>query len=138
MRELPGSSVDTLAAVLARDRFVNVVLLGLAALAWSLVAVVFTTRSPVGDAGVQLLGATCLGLALGTTSAPLFWLAAFARQRRIAYRGDWVRAVRRGMWVGLLVALFVLLRTQDALSPPVALFVVVMVALVELTLSFER
>ena len=29
------------------------------------------------------------------TTVPLFWLARFAR-RRIAYHGDWVRAVRRG------------------------------------------
>ena len=121
-----------------RDRLANLGVFGLAAGAWSVVALLLTTRSPRGDVGVQLVGAGLLGLAVGLTTVPLFWLAAFARHRRIAYRGDWVRAVRRGTWVGVLVALFVVLRAQEAFSLPVALFAIVMVAFVEATLSVQR
>ena len=121
-----------------RDRLANLGVFGLAAGAWSVVALLLTTRSPRGDVGVQLVGAGLLGLAVGLTTVPLYWLAAYARHRRIAYRGDWVRAVRRGTWVGVLVALFVVLRAQEAFSLPVALFAVVMVAFVEVTLSVQR
>jgi len=79
-----------------------------------------------------------MGLASGLTTMPLFWLAVFGRHRRIAYRGDWLRASRRGLWVGLVVALLVALRVQGAFSIPVAAFVVVLVAFLELTLSVER
>jgi hypothetical protein len=79
-----------------------------------------------------------MGLAIGLTTVPLFWLAVFGRHRRIAYRGDWVRAARRGLWVGLAVGLFVALRLQGILSLPIAVFVIVLVVFAELTLSIER
>ena len=79
-----------------------------------------------------------MGLAIGLTAVPLFWLAVFGRHRRIAYRGDWVRAGRRGLWVGLVTGLFVALRLQSILSLPIAVFVVVLVVFAELTLSIER
>jgi hypothetical protein len=79
-----------------------------------------------------------MGLAIGLTTVPLFWLAIFGRHRRIAYRGDWVRAARRGLWVGLVTGLFVALRLQSILSVPIAVFVVVLVVFAELTLSIER
>ena len=47
-------------------------------------------------------------------------------------------AVRRGVWVGLVVGFLVVLRSQDAFSWPLALFVAVMVAFVETSLSVER
>jgi hypothetical protein len=121
----------------ARDRAANLGLFALAALVWSLVGLLFTTRAPT-DVQVQLIGAALLAIAIGITAVPLFWLARFARQRRIAYRGDWVRAGRRGVWVGCIVALFVVLRAQGAFSLPLALFVIVMVAFVEVSLSVER
>jgi hypothetical protein len=121
----------------ARDRAANLGLFALAALVWSLVGLLFTTRAPT-DVQVQLIGAALLGIAIGLTAVPLFWLARFARQRRIAYRGDWIRAGRRGVWVGCVVALFVVLRAQGAFSLPLALFVIVMVAFVEVSLSVER
>ena len=49
-----------------------------------------------------------------------------------------MRAVRRGGWVGIVVALLVVLRVQEVLSLPIGLFLVAMVALAELTLSVER
>ena len=121
----------------ARDRAANLGLFALGALSWSLVGLLFTTRAPT-DIQVELIAASMLGLAIGLTVVPLFWLARFAAQRRIAYRGDWVRAGRRGVWVGVVVALFVVLRAQGAFSLPLALFVIVMVSFVEVSLSVER
>jgi hypothetical protein len=121
----------------ARDRLANLGLLGLAALAWVVTGLLFVTRYP-DQVEVQLLGAGLLGLAFGLTAMPLFWLAVFAHHGRIAYRGDWTRAARRGVWVGVVVAFFVVLRAQAAFSLPIGLFVIVMVAFVELGLSVER
>jgi len=116
----------------------NLSLFGLAALAWILVGVVVTTRDPRTDSGAGLVGAGLMGLAIGLTCLPLFWLAVFGRHGRIAYRGDWLRAVRRGAWVGIVVTVFVVLRLQGAFSLPVALFVLVIVSVAEATLSAER
>jgi hypothetical protein len=122
----------------ARDRVANLALLGAALLAWVAVVLFVTTRSPVGDVAVAMVGAALIGLAFALTTIPLFWLAAFQRRRRIAYRGDWLRAVRRGVEVGLLVTFFIILRSQDAFSWPLAAFVTAMVAFVEISLSVER
>jgi hypothetical protein len=122
----------------ARDRLGNLAIFGAAAVAWVLVGIVVTTRDPRVDPVAGLVGAGLMGLAVGLTTVPLFWLAVFARHRRIAYRGDWLRAGRRGLWVGLIVALLVALRVQGAFSLPIAAFVIVLVAFLELTLSVER
>ena len=121
-----------------RDRLANLGLFAAAALAWVAVGLVVTTRDPVLDPGAGLAGAIAIGLAVGLTTVPLLWLAVFARHGRIAYRGDWSRAVRRGGWVAGVVALFVALRLQGALQVPIALFVLAMVAIAEATLSSER
>ncbi len=121
-----------------RDRLANLATFGAAVVAWLLVGVVVTTRDPVQDPGARFLGAGLMGLAMGFTTVPLFWLAVFARHRRIAYHGDWTRAVRRGGWVFVVVTLFVVLRVQGALSLPIAAFVAVMVVFAEATLSVER
>jgi hypothetical protein len=97
-----------------------------------------TTRSPVGDVAVAMIGAVLIGTAFALTTIPLFWLAAFQRRRRIAYRGDWLRATRRGAEVGILITFFVILRSQDAFSWPLAAFVTAMVVFVEISLSVER
>jgi hypothetical protein len=85
-----------------------------------------------------LLGAGLIGLAVGFTALPLFWLAGFARHHRVAYRGDWLRAIRRGAWVAVVVGVFVALRLQGAFQLPIALFVLTMVLIAETTLSVER
>ena len=72
------------------------------------------------------------------TTIPLFWLASFARQRRIAYRGDWARAARRGLWVAALAGGLVLLRLEGLFQPQVALFLVALAAIAEVTLSTRR
>jgi hypothetical protein len=121
-----------------RDRLSNLALLATAAVAWVLVGVVVTTRDPYRDAMAGYLGALLIGLAVGLTSAPLAWLVVFGRHRRIAYTGDWFRALRRGAWVGLFVAVLVVLRLVDAFQLPIVLFLAAIFVVAELTLSAER
>jgi hypothetical protein len=121
-----------------RDRLANLAFFAVAALVWVLVAVVVTTRDPRVDTGAGYVGALLIGLALGLTVIPLFWLATFGRHRRIAYRGDWTRAIRRGGWVAIVAAVFVILRLQQVFQPPIALFILALVVVAEATLSVER
>jgi hypothetical protein len=122
----------------ARDRLANMGLFLAAAIVWLLVGLIVTSRDPRLDAGAGFLGAGLIGLAVGLTSVPLFWLSAFARHRRIAYRGDWTRAIRRGAWVTVVVAVLVVLRLQNLFQLPIALFILAMVLVAEATLSVER
>ena len=122
----------------ARDRIANVGLFAAAALIWILVGLVVTTRDPRIDPGAGYVGAILIGLAVGLTAMPLFWLSVFARHRRIAYRGDWIRAIRRGAWVTVVVAVLVVLRLQGLFEPAIALFILAMVVVAEATLSVER
>jgi len=121
-----------------RDRTTNLALFAAAAVAWVLVGLVVTTRDPRSDPTAGLLGALLMGAAIGVTCIPLFWLAVFGRHQRIAFRGAWLRATRRVAWIAVVVTVFVVLRLQGAFSLPVALFVLVMVAVAESTLSTER
>ncbi len=121
-----------------RDRLANLGLFAAAGFAWLLVGLIVLTRDPILDPAAGFVGAVLMGVAVGLTVLPLFWLGVFARHGRIAYHGDWLRASRRGAWVGLLVALFVALRLEGSLQPPIALFVLAMVAIAEGTLSAER
>ncbi len=120
------------------DRLTNVGLFTLALAAWAGVAIILVTFDPRADAAVLLAGALTLGAAVAGTLAPLSWLAGFALQGRMAYRGDWWRAARRAALTGLIVAIFVVLRGEQALNLPLALFVVAMAVLVELMLSLRR
>jgi hypothetical protein len=122
----------------ARDRLTNLALFAAAALVWILVGLVVTTRDPQIDPGAGFVGAVLIGLAVGLTVMPLFWLSVFARHRRIAYRGDWIRAIRRGAWVTVVVAVLVVLRLQGLFEPAIALFILAMVVVAEATLSVER
>jgi len=122
----------------ARDRLANLALFAAAGIAWVVVGIVVTTLDPLSDPVAGYIGAVAIGAAMGLTTVPLFWLAVFGRHRRLAYRGDWLRAVRRGGWVALVVGLFVVLRVQDIFQLPIALFVVAMVLVAESTLSVER
>jgi NO-binding membrane sensor protein with MHYT domain len=122
----------------ARDRLANLGLLAAAAIAWILVGLVVTTRDPRIDPGAGFVGAVLIGLAVGITAMPLFWLLAFARHRRIAYRGDWIRAIRRGAWIALIIAVLVVLRLQNLFQIPIALFIIAVVSVAEAMLSSER
>lgn len=122
----------------SRDRLINLGVFGAAAIVWILVGLVITTRDPVADPVAGLIGATLIGMAVGTTLVPILWLVVFGRHRRIAFQGDWGRAARRGGWVGLIVAIFIVLRLQGALELPIALFIVALASVAEATLSAER
>ena len=121
-----------------RDRLANCFFIGAALIAWLAVAQLVTTTYPHGSASTGLVGAAMIGLGCGLTAVPLFWLMAYASHRRIALLGDWGRAIRRGAWVAAVVTLFVALRIQAVLSLPIAVFVVVLVLVAEITLSMER
>ena len=132
-----GQPLDSL-VMEARDRLANLGFFAIAGIVWVLVALVVTTRDPRIDPGAGYVGALLIGLALGLTVVPLFWLAIFGRHRRIAYRGDWTRAIRRGGWVAVVAALFVILRLQQVFQPPIALFILLMVVVAEAILSVDR
>jgi hypothetical protein len=122
----------------SRDRLTNLAVFGAAAVVWVLVGLIVTTRDPIADPVAGFIGAALIGLAVALTIIPILWLVVFGRHRRIAYQGDWTRAARRGGWVGLVVAIFIVLRLQAALELPIALFILALVAVAEATLSAER
>ena len=122
----------------ANDRVANGFFILGAVVAWIATSQILTTQYAHENAGTDLLASGLIGLAVGLTSVPVFWLVWFARHRRIALLGDWSRAIRRGGWVAAVVALFVALRLQAVLSLPIAVFVVVLVLMAEITLSMER
>ena len=94
-----GEALDSL-VMERRDRLANLGFFAAAAIVWVLVGLVVTTRDPVADPGAGFIGAALIGLAIALTLVPLLWLAIFSRHRMIAYRGDWLRAIRRSAWVG--------------------------------------
>jgi hypothetical protein len=121
-----------------RDRTGNYFFVLMAMAAWAGVFDVLSTTYPRANATNGLVGAGVIGLACGVTMVPFFWLAVFARHRRIAFRGDWSRAIRRGAWVGMVVTILIALRIQGVLSLPIAVFVAALVVLAETVLSVER
>ena len=123
---------STLSPVSARDRTITLVL-GVAALvAWLGVVIIFVSVSPVGDAGVQLLGALSLGSAVALTAWPLLW------SMRRGAPGSLVAAGRRAGLAGLVVSILVVLRVLDAVSLPVVLFLVIGAVLVEVAFTLRR
>jgi hypothetical protein len=120
------------------DRRRNLALFAAAGVAWLAVLVILFKLDPGADPINAYVGAIAIGVAVGLTVAPLLWLAAFARHRRIAYRGDWQRALRRGAWVALVAAVFVVLRVEQIFEPAIMLFVIALVVVAETTLSFDR
>ena len=122
-----------------RDRRTNLAFFAAALAAWLVVGVIVLTRDPVREPIAGYAGALMMAAAVGLTTVPLFWLVAFGRGRRIAYRGAWNRAIRRGGWAGLIVGIFVVLRLQGLFQPQLALFIVAMVLVAEsATSSIER
>ncbi len=139
----PWATVDgsyTLDSVVMerRDRLANLGIFAAAAIVWILVGLIVTTRDPVADPVAGFLGAALIGLAVALTTIPIWWLVVFGRHRGVSYNGDWIRAGRRGAWVGLIVAIFIVLRLQGALELPIALFIMALAVVAEATLSAER
>jgi hypothetical protein len=122
----------------SRDRLANLGFFAAAAVVWLLVGLVVTTRDPVVDPGAGFVGAMLIGLAVALTLVPLLWLTIFGRHRQIAFRGDWLRAIRRSAWVGLVVAILIVLRLQDLLELPIALFIIALTVVAEATISAQR
>jgi hypothetical protein len=122
----------------ARDRRASLALFGAAAVAWLAVWIVLVSFDPRSDPLVRYVGAALIGTAFGVTTAPLFWLFGFARQRRIAFRGDWLRAARRAGWVAGVVAIIVLLRLEGLFQPQIGLFLGALAIVAEVTLSARR
>ena len=118
-----------------RNRRIALTLLGIAAIAWVIVIGIALAVNPLTDPTMGLVGAVALGFAMAVSAAPVFWLVGFARQRRIAYRGDWLRAIRRGAWVGVLVAIFVVMRLNGIFQLPIALFLLALALVAEVTLT---
>ena len=121
-----------------RDRRTNLAFFAAALCAWLAVAVIVVTQDPILVPMAGYAGAVAMGLAVGLTTVPLFWLGPFARHRRIAYRGAWTRSIRRGGWVAFVVFLLVVLRLQAFFQPQLALFIVALVVVAETTLSSGR
>ena len=117
------------------QRRLAITLLAVAGAAWLVVLLVGVSVDPLADPNAGFVGALVLGVATGVTAAPLFWLFSYARHRRIAYRGDWLRAGRRGAWVGILVAVFVVMRINGVLQPQIALFLIALALVAEVTLT---
>jgi hypothetical protein len=121
-----------------RDRSANLGFFAAAGVVWILVGLVVTTRDPLIDRTAGFLGAALMGVAIALTLIPIIWLTVFGRHRQIAYRGDWPRAIRRGAWAGIIVAVLVVLRLQGLLELPIALFMIALALVAEATLSAER
>jgi len=83
--------------------------------------------APRNRAIVVSLAAVSVGLLV----APFAYLAEFLIGRRIVYRGAWLRAARRGLLAGAVVAVLAGLRLGGALSVPVGLFVLILAGIVE-------
>jgi hypothetical protein len=132
-----GDGLDSL-VMERRDRLANLGFFAAAAVVWALVGLVVTTRDPVADPAAGFLGAVLIGLAVGLTLVPLIWLTVYGRHRQIAFHGDWLRALRRSAWVGIVVAVLIVLRLQGLLELPIALFMIALAVVAEATLSAER
>lgn len=120
------------------ERLTNLGFFAAAAIVWVLAGLVVTSRDPVLDPAAGFLGAALIGLAVGLTLVPLIWLTVFSRHNRIAFRGDWLRATRRSAWVGIVIAVLIVLRIQGLLELPIALFMIVLAFVAEATLSARR
>jgi hypothetical protein len=91
-----------------------------------------TDAQPCPDAArnrVVVLGLASSAAALLVT--PFAFLAEVVARRRIVYRGSWLRAARRGILVGLVVAALGGLRLGGALSVPIVIFVVILAGVAE-------
>jgi hypothetical protein len=120
------------------DRRVSLGLVALAAVAWLGVAWVLQNVDPRAGSDAGYLGAAVIGAAAGLTAAPLFWLVSFALRRRIAYRGAWSRALRRGAWIGVLAGVFVVMRLEGMFQLPIGLFLVALALVTEVALTNQR
>jgi hypothetical protein len=87
---------------------------------------------PCPEAGTNRAVVVALAAAAtGLLVTPFAFLAEFAARRRIAYRGAWGRAGRRGLLAAVGVGALAGLRLGGALSVPAGIFVILLVGMVE-------
>jgi hypothetical protein len=117
-----------------------VVALALTALIAGVVLVLFaanacpsaTPNNPCPGANTNRIVVVVLAaLAVTLAVTPFAFLAEFVVRRRIAFRGAWFRAARRGALCGAVVAALAGLRIGGALNVPVAIFTVLLAILLE-------
>lgn len=125
---------------MSRGTRLAVAFLGLAAFIAATALVVFASNACPVDTPVQPCPAAgtnrlvVIGLAAaaaGLVVVPFAFLGEFVLRRRIVYRGAWLRAARRGVLVGVVIATLAGLRLGGALSVPGAMFVVLLAAAAE-------
>jgi hypothetical protein len=125
---------------LSRETRFAIIGLALLAIAAAVAMVVFASLACPGDspgqpcpaAGINRL--VVIGLASVTASlaaAPFAFLSEFVLRRRIVYRGAWSRAARRGVLLGVVIAVLAGLRLGGALTVPVLIFVLLLAAAAE-------
>ena len=86
-----------------------------------------TEQQPCPDATRNLVvGIGLSAAAVGLLVTPFAFLGEFVARHRIVYRGAWARAARRGLLVGLVIAILAGLRLAGALNVPTALFVLIL------------
>lgn len=91
-----------------------------------------TETQPCPDATRNLvIGVSLASVAATLIVIPFAFLGEFVARRRIVYRGAWWRAGRRGVLVGIVLAILAGLRLAGALSVPVALFAVLLGGVLE-------
>jgi hypothetical protein len=125
--------------VSGRHRLVVAALIGVGVLAVVLLVgiagrtcPVDTPQQPCPDAArnrVVVVALASVSAAMLVT--PFAFLGEVVARRRIVYRGAWLRAARRGVLVGLVVATLAGLRLGGALSVPVAIFGIILAGVVE-------
>jgi hypothetical protein len=122
-------------AALSRGTRLAVAALVLLALLLGAAMLLFATNAcPVETAvqpcpGVGVNRLVVIGLAALTSGllvVPFAFLAEFVFRRRIEYRGAWPRAARRGVLVGVVIAVLAGLRLGGALTVPAAMFVILL------------
>jgi len=84
-----------------------------------------------GSATNRVLVIGLAALAVGLLVVPFALLSEFVIRGRILYRGAWARAIRRGLLAGGVVAVVGGLRLGGALTVPVGIFVLLLVAAIE-------
>jgi hypothetical protein len=122
-----------------RHRAVVAALLLAGLLAALLVVVVAGNACPAERPGQPCPDATrnvVVVVALASMAAallvtPFAFLGEVVARRRIVYRGAWVRAARRGLLVGLVIAGLAGLRLGGVLSVPIGIFVLILAGVAE-------
>ncbi len=122
-----------------RHRFIVLALVLLAVLGAVVLVVLAGNLCPAETAGNScpeagrnraiVVGVAAASSALIVT--PFAFLTELVLRRRIVYRGAWLRALRRGILAGAVLAALAGLRLGGALTVPVGLFVLLLAVLVE-------